>query len=41
MAHDGNIPGEIAFLPYLYWLDTLAHPEHFRNRLRPRPRRYA
>jgi hypothetical protein len=35
MAHDGNIPGDIAFLPYLYWLDTLAHPHHFRNRLRP------
>ena len=41
MAHDGNIPGDVAFLPYLYWLDTLAHADHFRYRLRPRPRRSA
>jgi len=39
MAHDGNIPGDVAFLPYLYWLDMLAHPGRFRHRLRPRPRR--
>ena len=39
MAHDGNIPGDVAFLPYLYWLDALAHPERFGVRLRPRPRR--
>jgi hypothetical protein len=39
MAHDGAIPGDIAFLPYLYWLDALAHPDHFRIRLRPRTRR--
>lgn len=41
MAHDGSIPGDVAFLPYLYWLDALAHPDHLRNRLRPRPRRSA
>jgi len=39
MAHDGAIPGGIAFLPYLYWLDTLAYPDRFRIRLRPRSRR--
>jgi hypothetical protein len=41
MAHDGAIPGDIAFLPYLYWLEALAHPDRFRIRLRPRPRRSA
>jgi hypothetical protein len=39
MAHDGNIPGDIAFLPHLYWLDVLAHPERLRHRLRPRAQR--
>ena len=38
MAHDGYVPGDFAFLPYLYWLDVLAHPGRFRPRLRPRPR---
>ena len=41
MAHDGNIPADVAFLPYLYWLDTLAHPERFRSRLRPHRQRTA
>jgi hypothetical protein len=36
MAHDGGIPGDIAFLPYLYWVDTLAHPDRLRARLHPR-----
>jgi hypothetical protein len=38
MAHDGNIPGDVAFLPYLYWLDAIAHPDRFGRSLRPRPR---
>jgi hypothetical protein len=41
MAHDGNIPADVAFLPYLYWLDTLAHPGRFRSRLRPHRQRTA
>ena len=40
-AHDGNIPADVAFLPYLYWLDALASPERFRGRLRPRRQRPA
>lgn len=36
LAHDGDVPGDIAFLPYLYWLDTIAHPERLGHRLRPR-----
>lgn len=36
MAHDGDVPGYVAFLPYLYWLDVLAHPERLPDRLRPR-----
>jgi hypothetical protein len=35
MAHDGNVPGDIAFLPYLYWLEAIAHPERFAGRFRP------
>lgn len=38
LAHDGDVPGDIAFLPYLYWLDTIAHPERLGRRLRPRSR---
>jgi hypothetical protein len=38
MAHDGDVPADIAFLPYLYWLDAVAHPELVGRRLRPRPR---
>jgi hypothetical protein len=34
MAHDGDIPGEVALLPYLYWLTTLADPEPLRRQLR-------
>lgn len=36
MAHDGNVPGDIAFLPYLYWIDAVAHPERLGFQLRPR-----
>lgn len=35
MAHDGNVPGDVAFLPYLYWLETLANPEVLRSHLPP------
>jgi hypothetical protein len=38
MAHDGDVPGDIAFLPYLYWLEAIAHPDRLRLRLRPRSR---
>ena len=38
LAHDGDIPGDVAFLPYLYWLDAIAHPERLGHRLRPRSR---
>lgn len=38
MAHDGDIPGDLALLPYLYWLDTLAHPERLARAVRPRAR---
>ena len=36
MAHDGNIPGDVSFLPYLYWLDVLLDPSRWRRRLAPR-----
>jgi hypothetical protein len=39
MAHDGDVPGDVALLPYLYWLDTVAHPDRFGRRLRPRNRK--
>lgn len=35
MAHNGDVPGDVAFLPYLYWLEAIAHPEYFAGRLRP------
>jgi len=38
MAHDGDVPADIAFLPYIYWLDVLANPETLKGRLRPRSR---
>ncbi|HWD55848.1 MAG TPA: hypothetical protein VG346_12035 [Acidimicrobiales bacterium] len=38
MAHDGNVPGDVAFLPYLYWLEVVARPERFVRKLQP-PRR--
>jgi hypothetical protein len=38
MAHDGNVPGDIAFLPYLYWLEVVARPERFVRKLQPRRR---
>ena len=38
MAHDGDIDGDIAYLPYMYWLHMLAHPDRFALRLRPRSR---
>jgi hypothetical protein len=41
MTHDGNVPADLAFLPYLYWLESFAHPERFRQRLRPRMQRPA
>jgi hypothetical protein len=31
--HDGNIPGDIALLPYLYLLLTLSRPEDIRDRI--------
>ena len=36
MAHDGNIPGDVSFLPYLYWVDVLLDPSRWRRRLAPR-----
>ena len=36
MAHDGNLPGDLAFLPYLYWLEVLANPDRLQRLLRPR-----
>ena len=36
MAHDGDVPGEFALLPYLYWLELLANPERLRYWLPPR-----
>lgn len=36
MSHTGEIPHDFALLPYLYWLETLAHPETLRNKLKPR-----
>ncbi|WP_298335171.1 hypothetical protein [Ferrimicrobium sp.] len=37
-AHDGDIPSDIAFLSYLYWLDTIVNPERLGRRLCPRSR---
>jgi hypothetical protein len=34
MAHDGEIPADVALLPFLYWLATLADLEPLRRRLR-------
>jgi hypothetical protein len=36
MAHDGNVPDGVALLPYLYWLEALADPQHLIRRLPPR-----
>jgi hypothetical protein len=36
MTHSGDIPGEVAFLPYLYWLESLADPSQLRRLLPPR-----
>jgi hypothetical protein len=33
MAHDGNVPGDVAFLAYLYWLEVLANPKLLRFHL--------
>jgi hypothetical protein len=34
MAHDGNVPADVAFLPYLYWLEVMCDPERLRGRFR-------
>ena len=36
MTHSGDIPGDVAFLPYLYWLESLADPSQLRRLLPPR-----
>jgi hypothetical protein len=33
MTHDGEVPGDFALLPYLYWLELLADPGRLRHRL--------
>jgi hypothetical protein len=38
MAHNGNVPGDVALLPYLYWLEMLASPKDLRPHLPPRRR---
>jgi hypothetical protein len=38
MSHDGYVPSDIAFLPYIYWLEALAHPDRLRSMIRPRGR---
>jgi hypothetical protein len=35
-AHDGKVPGDLALLPYLYWLEMLAQPDLSGVRLRHR-----
>ncbi|MGC8627586.1 MAG: hypothetical protein ACP5VR_08535 [Acidimicrobiales bacterium] len=35
MAHDGDVPTDLSFLPYLYWLGLVAEPERLVRRLRP------
>jgi hypothetical protein len=36
LAHDGDVPDGVSLLPYLYWLDLVAHPEALRRLLPPR-----
>ena len=35
-AHGGDIPGDLALLPYLYWLQLLNNPTRLIEKLRPR-----
>ena len=36
MTHSGDIPGDVAFLPYLYWLESLTDLTQVRRMLPPR-----
>ena len=36
MAHDGDVPTDLSFLPYLYWLEIMAEPERLVRHLHPR-----
>jgi hypothetical protein len=35
-AHSGDVPGDIAFLPYLHWLHIMSDPERLRRKLAPK-----